>query len=66
MWNSWARHQIQATVLTYATAVAMPDPLTHCAGPGIEPVSWRCRDVANSIVPQRELKYFKMYPIVGQ
>ena len=26
----------------YTTAVAMPDPLTH--RPGIEPVSWRCRD----------------------
>ena len=32
-----ARDQIQATVATYAAAVAMPDPLTHCARPGIEP-----------------------------
>ena len=26
--------------------------LTHCAGPGIEPASWWCRDTTNSIVPQ--------------
>ena len=30
--------QIQATVVTHDTAAAMPDPLTHCAGPEIEPV----------------------------
>ena len=30
---------IQATALTYASAAAMPDPLTHCTGPGIEPVT---------------------------
>ena len=29
--------------------------LTHCAGPGIEPVSWHSKDAADSIVPQREL-----------
>ena len=29
--SSWARDQIQAT------AAATPDPLTHRAGPGIEP-----------------------------
>ena len=38
MWSSWARDQIRATVATYAAAAAMPDPLTHCAGPGI----WTC------------------------
>ena len=27
-----------------------PDHLTHCAGPGIEPVSWHCKDGANPIV----------------
>ena len=34
-----ARDEIQATVVTYGTAAAMPDPLTHSAGPGIELVS---------------------------
>ena len=41
--SSWARNEIQATTLTYtiaetyATAAATLDPLTHCAGLGIEP-----------------------------
>ena len=26
-------------LLTYATAVATPDPLNHCARPGVEPVA---------------------------
>ena len=40
---------------TCATAVAALDPLTHCAGLGIEPASWSCRDALNPIVPQQEL-----------
>ena len=34
--------------------------LTHCAGLGIEPASWHCRDAANPIVPRWKLerKYF--------
>ena len=53
LWSSWARGQIQVAVSTYTTAVicaiaaATPDPLTHCAGPGIEPASWHCSDTAN-------------------
>ena len=35
--SSWARDQNQATDATYVTAVGTPDPLTHCAGQGIEP-----------------------------
>ena len=35
VWSSWARDQIQTTVVTYTTATAMTDPLTHCAGLGI-------------------------------
>ena len=35
--GSWARDWIWATVATYATAVVMPDPLTHCPRPGIQP-----------------------------
>ena len=37
------------------------DPLTHCAGPGIEPVSWHCRDATNHIAPQRELQDMLMF-----
>ena len=36
----------------YKAALAMQDPLTHCARPRIEPASWHCRDAADSIVPQ--------------
>ena len=32
-----------------------PDPLTHCARPGIKPMSWCCRDAVNPIAPQLEL-----------
>ena len=30
--------RIESSGATYSTAVAMLDPLTHWAGPGIEPV----------------------------
>ena len=36
--------QMRATVATYAAAVATLDPLTHCAGPGIESVFWCCKE----------------------
>ena len=51
MWSFPARDQIQATVATYAPIAAMPDPLTHCAGLGIEPVSQHCRDATDPAVP---------------
>ena len=35
--SSQARDQILATAVTYAATVATPDPLTYCAGSGIEP-----------------------------
>jgi len=38
-----------------ASAVATLDPLTHCAGPGIELVSWYCREATDLFVPQWEL-----------
>ena len=41
-------------VANYTAAGARPDPLTHCARPGIEPVSWQCRDTADPTAPQRE------------
>ena len=55
IWNFWARDQIQAAVVTQAAAVATVEPLTHCAGPGIEPACWRCKDTADPIVPQGAL-----------
>ena len=54
-WSSRARDQILATVVTYATAAAMPNSLIHCASSGIKLASWRFRDAANPVVPQREL-----------
>ena len=35
--SSWARDRIRATVATYATVVAMLDPLINCAKPDIKP-----------------------------
>ena len=37
----------------YATAMAMPGPLSHCAGLGIEPASRCCRNTAD-LAPQQE------------
>ena len=42
--------------MTYPTAMATPDPLTHCAGLGIKPTSWCYRDAADPVVPQQELQ----------
>ena len=50
IWSSQVRDQIQVTIATYAAAAA-----THCAGLGIEPGSWRCRDTTDPIGPQWEL-----------
>ena len=36
--SSQVKDWIWATALTYTTAMAIPDPLTRCAGQGIEPV----------------------------
>ena len=49
------RGQIRGAGASYATAAAAPDPLMHCAGPGIEPASWPCRGAPYSIAPPREL-----------
>ena len=48
IWNSWARDQIQATV------VAMPDPLPSVLGWGIEPVSLCSQDATHTLVPWAE------------
>ena len=36
---SQAKDWTQATKATFATAAVMPDPLTQCAGLGIEPTT---------------------------
>lgn len=43
--------------MTYAEPSAMPDPLKHCAGAGIQPVSWSYRDATDPGIgaPQCEL-----------
>ena len=68
IWSSWAQDQIQAAVSTYTVATATLDLLTHCARPGIEPLSSHCRDTANPIVPQWELLpkiFFKRENLLG-
>ena len=54
-WSSQVKHQIQATVATYATAAATLDPLTHYARQEIKRVSWHCKDTANPFESEREL-----------
>ena len=41
IWSSQARDHIEARVTTYTAALAMLDPLIHCAGPGMQPVLQR-------------------------
>ena len=41
--------------VTYTRPEAMLDPLIHCAGLGIKPISWHCRDATDPVAPQREL-----------
>ena len=50
--------QIQATLVTYNRAVSRPDPLTHCAWLGIEPVSWCCREASSPVGSQQGLQSF--------
>ena len=57
IWSSWARDQIWGTVVTYLAAAAVLDPLTHCAGPGIKPASWSCRDAIDPVAPQEKLHF---------
>ena len=55
MWSSQTRDQIWAIVPTYAAAATVLDPLTHSAGLGFEPTSWRCRNTTSPVVPRQEL-----------
>ena len=50
------RDQTQTAIAVYATAVATPDPPTHCARPGIEPASRCYRDATDHIAPHQELQ----------
>ena len=43
--------------MTYLAAAAVLDPLTHCAGPGIKPASWSCRDAIDPVAPQEKLHF---------
>lgn len=52
LWGSQTRDQIPATTAICAAAVAVQDPLTHCAGPEIEPASQHFRDATNGIAPE--------------
>ena len=60
IWSSWARDQIQATVLTYTTAAATLD-LSPTAGPGIEPVPWRCSDTIPLFHRGNSLTFIKYF-----
>ena len=57
--SSWARNWLQEAAMTYATAAATPNPLTHCTGPGIEPAPLQRPELLQSdsqpIAPQWEL-----------
>ena len=58
------RDQIRAAVATYAAAVAMRDPLAYYAGPGIEPVPWRCRDDTDLIAVRQELLKISLIKVI--
>ena len=66
IWSSWARDQIQATVVTYVIPAAVLDPLTHWAGPEITPASWHCKDTTllhHSKTPSTFGFFFFFFPI---
>lgn len=42
----------------WAIGAATAYPLTHCAGLGIKPISWRWSDTANPTEPHKELRDF--------
>ena len=66
IWSSRARDQLQAAVLNFEAAGETPDPLIHCARPGIKPVSWHCRDATDPIVPQQELLKSTSLKVMGR
>lgn len=65
MCSSPAVDQIQAAVAAYVAGATMPDPLTHYAGPGIKPASWRSRDTTDLVAPQQVLLHLNLLFKVG-
>ena len=63
LWSSQARDQTQDAVVTYAETVATRDPLTHCAGQGLN-LSQRCRDASQPVVKQQELFFFFFFHLL--
>ena len=55
--SSGARDWIPAATVTYSAAVAVPEPLTCCRGPGIKPMPWHnqshCSWILNSLCHSR-------------
>ena len=60
IWSSRAGDQIQATFVTCIAAGLTSDLLIHCAGPGIKPASWCCRDASDPIMPEQVFKLPKI------
>ena len=57
--SSWAGDPIQAAAVTSATAIAMPDPLTHCARPRMEStLTQRQRWILNPLHHRRNSSLF--------
>ena len=56
--SSQARDPIQEAVTAYDTAAAILDSLTHCAGPGLIPAFWHCRDATDPIAHSGNSKSF--------
>ena len=56
IWNSWARDQIYlSSSCDLCCSCRNARSLTHCAGPGVEPLSQGCRDATHPVVPRWEL-----------
>ena len=59
--SSQASDQIPAAVADYMAALAMLDPLIHCMGLGIEPMSRCWRDTTNPVAPHQELLMYMLF-----
>lgn len=55
------RMEFLSRELDRSRSVAVLDPLTHFAGPGVEPASWCCRGTADRLAPKWELQYFGLF-----
>ena len=63
------QYWFQATSATYITAVATPDPLTHCMGKGIKPAPLQqpscCSQVLNPLHHSRNSSYSNKVVIIS-